>query len=219
LGSLSLVVDPFKEIKSFVDGELRRALTEASTSIAGNVGGKDVRTLIRLMNDEVSAAELNRVFSQERFVKGLPVYTDFASRVDSEMRLTPQRHFDADAFQPIHDAIVLCKLTLLSATELNKLVRDAGVAGSTVYGAELYSKTQQPFNILLDVARSADGNHQWLGQAPPFKRQPGFKDTAWPNGRRYGFEFREGSRGFRLWWDPQAREKVFNKIFMVQSVP
>ncbi len=218
LGPLSLVVDPFGDIKNFVDGELRVALTDASAAIASNVGGKDVRTLIRLMNDEVTAAELNRVFSQDRFGKGLPVYTDLASRVESEMRLTPQNHFDASAFQPVHDAIVLCKLTLLRAPELNKLARDAGVTGPTVYGAELYNETQRPFNILLDVVRSADGNHQWQGLAPPFKRQPGFKDTEWPNSRRYGYEFRDDTRGFRLWWDPQAREKVFSKIFMVPAV-
>lgn len=76
LGTLSLITDPFRDVKSFIDRDLRLALTDASTAIASNVGGQDVRTLIRLMRDDISAAELNRVFSIDRFNKGLPYFPD-----------------------------------------------------------------------------------------------------------------------------------------------
>jgi hypothetical protein len=210
LGPLTLIADPFIQIKNFVDTDLRRALTDASSAIAKNVGGDDVRTLIRLLNGDVSRAELNRVFSQDRSNKGLPVFEDVASRIDTDMLLTTHGRLDAERFQPVHDAIVLTKLTLLSPAQLNKLVRDSGVVGRTVYGVDLYSG-----NVLLDVVRSADGSYQWLGTAPAFKRRPGFVDASGPGQRQFGYEFRNDGRGFRLWWDPQAREKVFNKIFLI----
>jgi hypothetical protein len=210
LGPLTLIADPFIQLKNFVDTDLRRSLTDASTAIATNVGGNDVRTLIRLMNGEVSRAELNRVFSQDRSSKGLPIFADVSARIDADMQLTNQGQLDSERFQPVHDAIVLTKLTLLNPSQLNKLVRDLGVVGRTVYGGDLYNG-----NVLLDVVRSADGSYQWQGTAPAFKRQPGFTDTGWPNQRQFGYEFRNDGRGFRLWWDPQAREKVFKSIFLI----
>lgn len=216
LGPLTLIADPFRELKTLVDTELRQALTEASSEIAKNVGGKDVRTLIRMINSEVSAEELNRVFSQDRSNKGLPIIPDIAARVDAEMQLNPQRRFNAETFQPVHDAIVLCKLTLLGPDQLNKLARDFGVSGRTLYGEELYTTSNpRSFDVLLDVVRSADGSFQWQGTAPPFKRRAGYTDNKSSSARQFGYEFRNDGRGFRLWWDPQAREKVFNQIFLI----
>lgn len=213
LGPLSLIVDPFKQIKSFIDTDLRLALTEASTSIARNVGGEDVQTLIKFIGSDVSRSDLNRLFAQDRSTKGLPTFSEMSSRIDAEMQLTPDGRFSPDKFQPIHDAIVLCKLTLLSQSQLNKLVHDFGVTGVTSYGPELYSGSTN--HVLLNFVRSADGSYQWQGIAPPFKRRPGFSDTSSSSERQFGYEFRGDDRGFRIWWDPQAREKVFDKIFLV----
>ena len=150
LGPLTLVANPLNEIKRFVDGELKTALNEAATDIARNVGGKDTETLVRLIDGEVNADELNRIFSKDNSGKGLPQIPDVAARVDADMHLTRQGYFDPAKFQAIHDAIVLTKLTLLRAPQLNQLVRDAGVKGPTAYGPQLYGGGPDPFNILLN---------------------------------------------------------------------
>lgn len=120
------------------------------------------------------------------------------------------------------------------------------LAPPTEYGYTLY--TDRPnFNVLVGAVRSIDGNQQWQELGLPYPRLPGFSDPLWPvpGGigawappaaatdldsvrRRFGYRFCDlmqdpqncgYARGFRLWQDDQAREKVFKAIFQGPVAP
>jgi hypothetical protein len=102
------------------------------------------------------------------------------------MHITSSGYFDPERFNAAYNAVVLAKLALLDASQLNRLIRDHGVKGGTRYGPEMYSQNSN-FNILVDAVRSIDGNHQWNEWAPPYFRSNAVRDSRERHTRSYGY--------------------------------
>ena len=164
------------------------------------------------------AANVNEEFAFDSSDKGLLEIPDMSSLAELDMHVS-DGHFDPERFAPVRNAIVLSKLLLLGAPELNRLVSDAGVS-STIYGASLFGASDS-FNILFDAVRSIDGNHQWQEVALPYPRKSGI-DPGWWAERQYGYPFSgpfAGRKGFRLWQDCEVRREIFHRIFLGPIAP
>ena len=176
----------------------------------------EVKYFIDTFVKDPNATLLNTQFSIDNSNKNLLLIPSVANRIQADMHLDVKGKFDPIEFNLIYNAIVLSKLSLLSPDKLNELAIVAGVSDSLVYnGAPLYN-TSGPENILFSSIKSIDGNHQWMYQAPPYPKT--IFDNTLPV-LSFGYSENDGFGGFRLWTEPQAREKIFLKIFKGPLAP
>ena len=139
---------------------------------------------------------------------------DIVERVRSDLNLDIYGKFNPSKFATLHNAVTLAKLSLLSASELNRLMSVANVNHTAYTGDNLFTvPSNSRFNILFDSVRSIDGNHGWMNVAPYYIREKDYRDDSVDEEREFGYA-NDNLRGFRLWVDTDAREKVFKKIFM-----
>ncbi len=145
-------------------------------------------------------------------------------RVSQDMGLKPgSSGFDWRVFEPIYNSIILSKLALLDGDGLNELARRAGLT------APLFPPGENT-NIMLGVFKSMTQSYQWLGET--VDADTGATKTRFgicgpedsdelPTiavcGTRQNLKQATGtvaaSSGFRLWGDPEAREKIFKIVF------
>ena len=153
----------------------------------------------------VSEASLNKQFSSDDSDKHLlPIY-DIAQRVKAEMAVNDEGILNPQKYNVLYNAVTLTKLTLLSASQLNLLIKKAGVSNSN-----LFTKSKDaPFNLLFNSIKTIDGNHQWVHQAPAYPRDVGYLDTT---KHFYGYAPSD-THGFKLFETGELRFKVFNKVF------
>jgi hypothetical protein len=119
--------------------------------------------------------------------------------------------FDWRAFEPIYNSVILSKLALLDGTGLNELARRAGMSAS------LFPASGQA-NILLGVFRSMTHSFQWTGEIITTETRFGIcgpeDGTPLPKTARCGIAPARGATaGFLLWQHPEAKEKIFGRIF------
>lgn len=175
---------------------------------------------VHAAHSDISRDRFNEIFEGDTTAKNLLKFEasggSIADRVDVDMRLVNDQ-FDPERFVPIRNAVTFAKMALLG---------HAGV--QTLIGKDLYKTTfgdEILSSFLVYSLRSIDGNHQWMGVAPPYPRRGGWTaDTAW-NGscldrdnvsRRFspiGFfeHFKVG--GFALFRHLGLRTEVFHKLF------
>jgi Bacterial pre-peptidase C-terminal domain/Zinc dependent phospholipase C len=227
--SLNPVGEAWVNFKAQIEQKANAIATDLAYEIANKVTGEDVKEIIGIfISSPADPAALNALFSRDNSTKGLLLITDMAERIENEMYLTTQQAigpmpakqvFDPQRFAVAYDAVTLAKLALLGPEELNRLAIYAGVTQSTEFadGVPLYNSTATQANVLIDAISSIDGNHHWMKYAPPYPRRAG--DAGWnETSRSYGYPA-DGHRGFRLFQDPQAREKLFLNIFKGPLVP
>lgn len=161
--------------------------------------------IITVKELDVSEVSLNEQFGVDQSDKHLLLINDIAERVKVEMGLNMNGELNPQMYHVLYNAVVLSKLSLLSADQLNELITRAGEAAEYQYIA----LQNEPFNILFDSIKSIDGNHQWLFQAPPYPRAPDFDDTV---EHFYGY-LNDTAHGFKLFASDGMRFNLFNKIF------
>jgi hypothetical protein len=138
----------------------------AAAELAGMLGDRwhDSPTMqhVALLRSANTEDALTRIFTEGS--GRLPIHRDIVQRVRADMGVPPGGTMTPDSFAPAHDAIVLSKLALLDAAQLNALATKHG-AGAPFDSGRL---------CLLDRAvHSLDASAQW--------RQPGF--TLWSKAR------------------------------------
>jgi hypothetical protein len=75
-------------------------------------------------------------------------------------------------FNPIHNAMMLSRLTFLDGKGLNRLATHAGVTSTSFTdGKPAYGNNQPAGTVLIGAIRSIDGNHQWQPVAPVLPRK------------------------------------------------
>lgn len=101
--------------------------------------------------------------------------------------------YDTFQFDPAYNTVVLSKLALLPASELNRLFN---VAAGTTSLNDIFSAGEHVFlnGPGVGVIRSIDADHQWAS-------------VSQRDGRHYG------TGRFRYWQDCVARDFVFREIF------
>ena len=99
--------------------------------------------------------------------------------------------FEATKFAAVKNTIVLSRLLLLDAGELDKLLHDQHVGA--IYVPNGWN------NAILGFIGTLDGNHQWRNRAPV---------EAASGPKRFGI-----NQGMPLWRDCLARDRVFRKLF------
>ncbi|NOX69141.1 MAG: hypothetical protein GXP15_08135 [Gammaproteobacteria bacterium] len=141
----------------------------------------------RLWDSEVSLDDVIREYSFDESARNLPIFKPGRSANASEIRAAlvrdglpigqsaPATYEQMLAFAPIHNAVMLSKLTLLDADALNGMVKALGET-DTIYtngpfgGAPLYMKSRRGGEVLIGAIRDIDGNHQWLPVSPDLPR-------------------------------------------------
>ena len=239
--SVCTIEDSYKRVSETLDKviahinpvtELALKLKEKITAEIGRAGKKILTKLIEEMLDDKKvlkvmktllakgvAEKLTTAYSEDTSNYGLLLIPDIVKRVTTEMHLTQTGEFDPNKYPVIYNAIVMTKLTLLSHSQLNELVINAGINTPTLYGDTLYPEYDNG-NILFNAIRSIDGNHQWSEYAPqPVYRQD-YQRGKDKNELRFGFGFDSYSgTGMRIWQDQNVRDKLFRKIFIGPLVP
>lgn len=188
--------------------ELKSEVKTLSTGLGAEIVdliGVAALEIVTVREQPVSEASLNEQFGQDQSEKHLLLVDDIAQRVKVEMALNMNGELNPEMYHVLYNAVVLSKLALLDAQQLNALINRAGVGASYKFVAS----QDEPFNILFNSTRTIDGNHQWLFQAPPYPRREGFDDTA---EHFYGYDNDE-LHGFKLFESEELRFAVFNKIF------
>jgi hypothetical protein len=133
-------------------------------------------------------------------------------QVNQEMGLSGgSGDFDWRAFEPIYNSVILSKLALLDGAGLNELARRAGMS------APPFPPSAQA-NLMLGVFRSMTHSYQWTGEmitTPTTFGICGPEDgSPLPKTARCGIApARDATAGFRLWQHPEAKEKIFGRIF------
>ena len=204
LSSLNEKYDEVKSAISYIEDDLAKEMIKLITD--------SNKKIIEAKDTPVDEQLLNKTFAEDHSDEGLLLIDDIASRIKAEMHLHSDGKLDPNSFAPLYNAVVMSKLTLLSAQSLNELQRRAGVEYPDTFNQNYSYGSKEYFNILFNAIKTLDGNHIWLEIAPPMPRIEGKEDAKWPNERAYGYKNSNGY-GFNLFYNPDAREKVFNKIF------
>lgn len=171
------------------------------------------------LSKKVGVGELNEVMSKDESGQNLLSIPDAAERILEEMHVAGSS-FDKEKFNTVYNAVLLSKLTLLDRAGLVDLARSAGLA-DTIFGPDLYGDDQVVSeNVLFGFVQNIDGNDQWHDLSPPHPRVGGydgtdFRERADNLDLRYGYYDRSCPRwlGMRMWADPQARQRLFVRLF------
>jgi hypothetical protein len=147
--------------------------------------------------------------------KNLIRLPNIVQMANQDMVLSPSGELTVENFNALRNSIVLAKLSLLDATQLNLIFRDLAGNVPTRYGPKLYDEGKDGrFSILLDAVKSIDGNHQWQPFGLPYPRSEGAPEPSNPNLRRFGHSVHDHPHlGLRIFADPTARKEVFHRIF------
>ena len=243
---LKEMIDLYQDILEDIEGYM---MDEALKELE-KMGINDAEEIFHALTNGVDDSTLQYYFSEEKTLeamnsdgssKGLIAINNIISRIDNDLSPSIQtfggiqkRVFDKNS-PLIFNALQLAKMSLMSHTQLNQVVQDAGLTGNTIYGPTLFDNTPYGNNILSGSIRSIDGNQQWKGTGQPYPRVLGTVDPSYPQDHKYGYkpniatslicgftgwifkcEYKHESvegLGFRLWQDDNARALVFNKIF------
>lgn len=216
---LAWFIDPLGAFNARIQNELDHGLLAKLTKLFIGDESEDcpeciLLSLAHMREERVTAEALNDEFGQDSSNKNLLIVPGMNAAVESDMHVGDSSQFNALAFHPVHNAILLSKLLLLGPAELNRLAESAGV-NISIYGPNLYEPAAS-FNVLFDAVKSIDGNHQWQEFGLPYPRRSG-ADT---EPHQYGYAFLpENPKGFRLWQDCLARKNVFLELFKGPIAP
>lgn len=227
LSPLDKVVELKKKIESEIEKLKNDLLDEAILAGLGEfdaIAKTNTADFYEALATEITSSKLDAALSSDSSGQNLPTFDNASGRIIAEMKLNSLGQIDPEAFPAIYNSIVLTKLSLLDASGLNEIARQAGVTNSTYYTDGLYGDgSKQARNVLFGFLRSIDGNHQWQHLAPPHPRtvSPGYDAEDFRQRRdepsSYGYGLRDVDCrrvfGMRFWVDAQARELVFKKIF------
>ena len=124
-----------------------------------------------------------------------------------------------ERFLALRNAVALAKLSILDASELNRMYREMTGNATSIYpgGRDIYAdQLGQRFSLLFYVIKSIDGNHQWQPFGLPYPRSGGAEaEPKAAKKREHGHSvFYNPSSGLRLFADGAARQGVFEQIFL-----
>ncbi|MFL0800349.1 MAG: zinc dependent phospholipase C family protein [Agarilytica sp.] len=203
------IPDDFKLTKRNIDEQISKAV---ESFIEKKFEDDEVFQLLKHMKEGSSSDPyvVNNLFSTTN--NDYLVFNENSDpvieRVKAEMDVINDEYFSSD-FSPAYNSVILAKLTLLNASELNRMVALAG-GHSGIYGSDLFiDDSDSVFNIFIGGIRTIDGNHQWLESPPGYIRQSGGSEKVAAN---KSYNYSQGG-GFKLYVDQEARRNVFNKIF------
>ncbi len=216
---LSLVGIDLLSIEQQINDDINRLRNRAEEFVVDKIMPPELKGVIDLTLNGVSPEALNEEFAidntqytlNKKYLVEIP---NMARRMDKEMNVIQinenSKHFSVNDFPPAYNAIILSKLALLNADQLNELAYRAGM-NSDLYDPNLSN------NVLINAIKSIDGNHQWLEQAPPHPRQ-GIAPDPESHDHSYGYSLTD-THGFRIYQNSEARGKIFNKIFIGLLAP
>ena len=216
---LQWVIDPMGELQEEVLKKARPELWKAVEASADFVLKPPAGRFIHFLADPklVTPEALLEIFSEHTNTQGknLLLLPNVVTMVNTDMALTASGQLTAERFYALRNSVLLAKLSLLGADQLNKLFIDMAGNVPTRYGPTLYDEGRVGrFTLLQDAVRSIDGNHQWQPFGLPYPRADGDPKPANPEMRKYGHSVHEHPQlGLRLFADPVARKEVFHRIF------
>jgi uncharacterized protein YoxC len=228
----ALLLPGVREVYEEIDGlkeqlivELKDAVKEASFRLLELVADdRSLAQLIRMLEDP-SYATRNEVQGLLATVgdsggKQLLTFRNGADLIDGDAYM--EAHWEAEKFAPVAYARTMSRLALLPGEELNAMAGD--VAGFWFSDWKLHPEKIPRYSLLFRTLRSIDGNHQWQPYGLPYARSTG-GPVPGPESRRYGYGPMDGSNfGLAMYLDPEARRKVFLRLFprqlsMVENDP
>lgn len=200
------IVDPLGKLEEEIQKVLIPAVKTAAIEVIGITTDKEWKSFAEILATEYDDENLDRLFGTDESPKNLLLIPGIARRARGDMAV--KDNLFSENFAAAYDAVVLSKLALLDAAELNRLAKDCGWRPPSHWGNRLYDERVQS-NVLIKAVKSIDGDHAWSPVAPPRPRRTG-KDRTPPEKRAYG---RPVPHGLRLWASCKARKVVFPGIF------
>lgn len=200
------------DFKDEINGKLKNiaddAMDEVKEYLVMQVIDRDFYALYKVFNGNVSDYKLNTLFSSSNDVSLISI-PDIASRVRAEMQTVEGGEFNPQTYPVIFNSLQLMKLSLLDEEALNDVLNIA------VSGFPQYMPIVIPYyddNVIYNVLRSIDGNHQWLDSAPPYPRNANSPDMTPSYLREFGLGAYE-DKGLIIWKNETLRKLAFNKLF------
>ena len=129
LGPLNWLIDPAGQLRDIVLQELEPTMVKTALEVTTKIGAPQMTDTIRLVYFGATADTLNQIFANDSSPKGLMLIPDVALRVNGDMHLTPQGHFDPVQYRVARNAVVLAKMALLGPHELNRVAADMAPPG------------------------------------------------------------------------------------------
>lgn len=216
---LQWVIDPMGELQDELLKKAKPEVWKAVEASADFVLKPPAGRFIHLLADPklVTPEALQDSFSEHTNTQGkkLIILPNVVQMANTDMALSASGQLTAESFNALRNSVLLAKLSLLGAAQLNMIFRDLAGDVSTRYGPTLYDEGRGGrFTLLLDAVRSIDGNHQWQPFGLPYPRSDGAPEPASPDLRRFGHSVHDHPHlGLRLFADPVARKEVFHRIF------
>ena len=197
------ILREIEQVEAKIEKSLKLAAKAELTNFGTRLTGHDMQSLLDVISKPVTAEMLNEEFARTQGNKKLVLFTDVATRINTEMGIQ-QNGPDAAAFNPdsypvIFNAQRLSRLALLDAKGLNKIT-----------GLKVFGKSARTQNVIFRFASSIDGNHQWLQHAPPYPRRSPYIPVC---GTNYGY-----SEPFPL-WATKSGKSVFGDLFKGPLTP
>jgi Zinc dependent phospholipase C len=215
---LQWVIDPMGELQEEI---LKKAKPEVWKAVEASVdfvlkppAGRFVHMLAdpKLVTPETLQESYNRSDTEGKNLIRLP---NVVGMVNQDMALSSSGELTMESFHALRNSVVLAKLSLLNAAQLNLLFKDLAGDVPTRYGPTLYGEGKAGrFTLLIDAVRSIDGNHQWQPFGLPYPRSDGTPEPSNPDLRRFGHSVHDHPHfGLRIFADPTARKEVFHRVF------
>jgi hypothetical protein len=216
---LQWAIDPLgalqDEILTKLKPEIWKAVETAADFVLKPPAGRFIRMLANptLVTESALVDSYSNRNSAEN--KALLFFPNIVQMVNTDIGLSSSGQLNAETFHAMRNSVLLAKLSLLDARQLNQIFKDLAGDVATRYGAKLYEEEKAGrFTLLLDAVRSIDGNHQWQPFGLPYPRSEGAPEPKDPNLRRFGHSVHDHPHfGLRLFADPTARNEVFLRIF------
>lgn len=203
-----------RDLKARIRSEVRAKLGQAAIDLAKLAAPDDAtKDLIDLLANPSNAtrAKLNEVLATNNDAAGKDLlrFENGADLIDRDIGLNAAGKLDPANFKALSYAGILSRMALLDRDELVALTKRFG--GDP---AELALSTSPArYSVMIDMARSIDGNHQWQPFGLPYPRETSAPQPAEPNHRRFGYGPADVRKGFPFFTSPELRRKVFARLF------
>jgi hypothetical protein len=202
-----------RDLKARIRSDVREKLAQAAIDLA-KLAAPDQATkdLIDLLANPENAtrAKLNDVLasSEDAGGKDLLRFENGADLIDRDIGLSGGK-LNPTNFKALLYAGILSRTALLD--------RDGLLALTSRFGGDrtklVMSSSPARYSVMMDMARSIDGNHQWQPFGLPYPRATSAPQPTEPDRRRFGYGPADARKGFPFFTSPELRRDVFSRLF------
>lgn len=207
-GELNVLLTSFKRIdpasneiadlQENIKSTITKLSKEKALDYASSLKGQDFKSFASAITKPATAANLNDVFASAPAGTDLISAANMAEVIKVDMGVDANGMLQTERFDVARNALILMRLSLLAPSDINNVFSAGKVDSSAT-------------NIMVNFARSIDGDYQWMSESPPYARISGPPLAA-------SVPYNYGIYRFKLFAGPVQRQ-VFRGIFRGPLAP